>query len=366
MKIFDIRFLFIAFIIGLAMCGSVGFAESRSSENSIYNLSVPSKNDVLGFVVNTEGHQHVINIPVSQLLFDVTPHLDQNGHVHSFTMSQKPELIELYHKLGYGNNIDNVFIYPIFTQAAYNQRGFYDYYNNKCDSRCLTIPVPDEIQGKYSSSIAGAFVLTLLGYSQLTDIDIDKNPDILKQYNRVIVLHNEYVTKKEFDAITSHHDVVYLYPNALYAEVKTNYDADTITLVRGHGYPTPDISNGFGWKSTNSKYEYDAECDSWTFYASIENKTMLNCYPEYRALYDSELLRFLTIPDPTIIPYDVAQWLRFGNLQKAHTLLADFDVKGYNIPQWVSNPAIWLENGEITRQDFSHIITYLWENKIIK
>ena len=366
MKIFDIRFLFIAFIIGLATCGSVGFAESRSSENSIYNLSVPSKNDVLGFVVNTEGHQHVINIPVSQLLFDVTPHLDQNGHVHSFTMSQKPELIELYHKLGYGNNIDNVFIYPIFTQAAYNQRGFYDYYNNKCDSRCLTIPVPDEIQGKYSSSIAGAFVLTLLGYSQLTDIDIDKNPDILKQYNRVIVLHNEYVTKKEFDAITSHHDVVYLYPNALYAEVKTNYDADTITLVRGHGYPTPDISNGFGWKSTNSKYEYDAECDSWTFYASIENKTMLNCYPEYRALYDSELLRFLTIPDPTIIPYDVAQWLRFGNLQKAHTLLADFDVKGYYIPQWVSNPAIWLENGEITRQDFSHIITYLWENKIIK
>ena len=366
MRLFDIRFLFIVLISGLVSCGSFGFAESTSSENSTYNLTVPSKIDVLAFVVNTEGHQHIINIPVSELLFDVTPHLDQNGKVHSFTLTQKPNLMDLYHKLGYGNNADNVFIYPVLTQAAYNQNGFYDYYNKKCDSRCLTVPIPDKIKGIYSSSITGAFVLTLLGYSQLTDIDVDKNPDILKQYKRVIVLHNEYVTKKEFDAINGHTDVVYLYPNALYAEVKTNYDTNTISLVRGHGYPTSDITNGFGWKSSNSKFEYDAECDSWTFYVSIENKTMLNCYPEYRMLYDSELLRFLTIPDPTIISYDVAQWLRFGDLQRVHILLTDFDVKGDHIPEWVDNPAIWYENGQITRQDFSHLITYLWENKIIK
>jgi len=303
---------------------------------------------------------------MSKLLFDIIPHLDQNDKVRSFTMNQKPDLIELYNTLGYGSNTDNAFIYPIFTQAAYSQNGFYDYYNKKCDSKCLTVPIPNEIKGIYSSSITGAFVLAHLGYSQLNDIDVDKNPDILKQYKRVIVLHNEYVTKKEFDAITGHANVVYLYPNALYAEVKTDYDTDTITLVRGHGYPTLDISNGFGWKSTNSKYEYDAECDSWTFYTSIENKTMLNCYPEYRMLYDSELLRLLTIPDPTIIQYDVAQWLRFDKLQKTHTLLGDFDIKGDHIPQWVSQPAIWFENGEITREDFYHLITYLWENKIIK
>jgi hypothetical protein len=349
------------------MCGNVAFAESTSGNNSTtYNLPSPSPNEVLGFLVNTEGRQHVINIPVSELLFDVTPHLDQTGQVHSFTMTLKPEFIELYHKLGYGTNIDNAFIYPIFTQAAYNQSGFYDYYNKKCDSKCLTVHIPDKVRGAYSSSITGAFVLTLLGYSQLTDIDVDKNPDILKQYKRVIVLHNEYVSKKEFDAITSHPDVVYFYPNALYAEVKTDYDTNTITLVKGHGYPTPDISNGFGWKSTNSKYEYDAECDNWGYYASTENKTMLNCYPEYRILYDSELLRFLTIPDPTIIPYDVAQWLRFGTLQKANLLLGDFDINGDYIPQWVSQPAIWLINGEITREDFSHLLTYLEENKIIK
>ncbi|SMH72213.1 hypothetical protein [Candidatus Nitrosotalea okcheonensis] len=37
-------------------------------------------------------------------------------------------------------------------------------------------------------------------------------------------MHNEYVTKKEFDAITSHPDVIFLYPDALYAQVRTNYD----------------------------------------------------------------------------------------------------------------------------------------------
>ena len=67
----------------------------------------------------------------------------------------------------------------------------------------------------------------------MKDEDVDKNPDILKQYKRIIVLHNEYVTKKEFDAITSHPDVVFLYPNALYAQVEANYTSNTITLVHG-------------------------------------------------------------------------------------------------------------------------------------
>ncbi|MDE1727489.1 MAG: hypothetical protein KGH89_09565, partial [Thaumarchaeota archaeon] len=105
-----------------------------------------------------------------------------------------------------------------------------------------------------------AWVLKLLNYSYVKDQDVDKNPDILKQYKRVIILHNEYVTKKEFDAITSHPDVVFLYPNALYAQVQTNYDNDTITLVRGHGYPDSAIRNGFDWKYDNSRYEYDIDC----------------------------------------------------------------------------------------------------------
>ena len=57
------------------------------------------------------------------------------------------------------------------------------------------------------------------------------------------MLHNEYVTRTMFDAITSHPNVVYLSPNALYAEIEVDYDNDTITLIRGHNYPQPEIKN---------------------------------------------------------------------------------------------------------------------------
>jgi hypothetical protein len=61
-----------------------------------------------------------------------------------------------------------------------------------------------------------------------------------KYHDRVIVLPNEYVTKKEFDAIASHPDMIFLYPNALYAEVKTDYASNTITLVRGAWLSLPE------------------------------------------------------------------------------------------------------------------------------
>ena len=79
------------------------------------------------------------------------------------------------------------------------------------------------------------------------------------------MLHNEYVTEKEFDAITNYPKVVYLYPNALYAKVISNYDNNTITLIRGHEYPSPQIGNGFDWKFDNSVLEYDNSCADWKF-----------------------------------------------------------------------------------------------------
>ena len=102
------------------------------------------------------------------------------------------------------------------------------------------------------------------------------------------MLHNEYVTKEMFDAITSHPNVVYLYPNALYAEIEVNYDDDTISLIRGHNYPDPLIRNGFDWIYDNSLLEYNLECVDWKF-EPIPNGHMLNCYPEY-AMYSDELL----------------------------------------------------------------------------
>lgn len=183
-------------------------------------------------------------------------------------------------------------MYPIFTQAAYGEYGFYNYYDKECGKECLTITIPSGFTPTYSSSMGTSKVLPLLNYSRITDVDIDKNPDILKKYHKVIILHNEYVTKKEFDAITSHPHVIYLFPNALYAEVRTNYTDNTFTLVRGHGYPDSSIGNGFDWKYDNSNLEYDTTCNNMTL-ATIPNGKMLNCYPAYRSLFDKSFLEMI-------------------------------------------------------------------------
>ncbi len=184
-----------------------------------------------------------------------------------------------------GRNQHAVFIQPLFTQAAYGDNdplhgGFYDYYFKKCDQKCLTVPIPKIYNGSFVSSGEANESLIKEHYAHVTDVDVDKDPAILEKYHTVIVLHNEYVTKREFDAITHHPHVIYLYPNALFAQVRVDYNKNTITLVRGHWYPDSKIANGFGWKYDNTKFETDTSCTDPYFY-HIDNGEMLNCYPEY-------------------------------------------------------------------------------------
>ena len=104
------------------------------------------------------------------------------------------------------------------------------------------------------------------------------------------MLHNEYVTRTMFDAITSHPNVVYLYPNALYAEIEVNYTDETITLLRGHDYPDLGIANGFDWQFDNTHpYEYDDVCLGMEFYKTKDG-WMTNCYPENLFMANSEQL----------------------------------------------------------------------------
>ena len=125
-----------------------------------------------------------------------------------------------------------VVVFPLFTATAYANGGFYDYYAGKCDScTTTTIKVPELL---YTSSGNAIQAFDLLGYDVINDSILDQNPTILKKYDKVIILHNEYVTRAMFDAITSHPKVIYLYPNALYAEIDVNYKDNTITLIRGH------------------------------------------------------------------------------------------------------------------------------------
>jgi hypothetical protein len=178
---------------------------------------------------------------------------------------------------------------PLFTATAYKEPGFYTYYRGECDKSCLTRPISSEF--KPTSSIHGLQIFKLLGYDVITDLDVEHNPDILKQFDKIILLHNEYVTKKEFDAIISHPKVVYLYPNALYAEVRVNND-NTITLIRGHNYPEQSIRNGFDWIYDNSELEYDMDCSNMVF-NPVSNGIMLNCYPENEIMVNPQLLKII-------------------------------------------------------------------------
>jgi hypothetical protein len=205
----------------------------------------------------------------------------------------KNELTETYKEIGFLDQEPNAaFIVPIFTSTAYWEPSFYTYYRGECNTSCLTKKIEFDKPFGFSASANAIKILDLLGYDYLTDIDVDRNPSILQSYEKIIVLHNEYVTKTEFDAITNHPKVIFLAPNALYAEVKTDYQNNTITLIRGHNYPQSEIRNGFNWQFDNSEFEYNTHCENWKFY-EIENGVMLNCYPEYQIEVDKKLLKFI-------------------------------------------------------------------------
>jgi len=207
----------------------------------------------------------------------------------SFVLGLNPNKMDTYNEVAVWNDPQKtVVVYPYFTSIAYNEPGFYTYYRGECDD-CTTAKFAQPIP-MYTASGIGHQVLTLLGYPSITDADIDRDPSILQQFDKVIMLHNEYVTRTMFDAITNHPNVLYLYPNALYAEIEVDYINETITLIRGHNYPEPEIINGFDWEFDNTHpFEFDWECQSMEIY-KIKNGWMTNCYPENLFLKDTQQL----------------------------------------------------------------------------
>jgi hypothetical protein len=188
-----------------------------------------------------------------------------------------------------------VVIEPTFTIAAYQPHGFYDHYRNTCNTRCLTVrlkPAQYTYNMYYAGSSNAFQKIVSLGISDVvTDEQVTENPSILANYGKVIVLHNEYVTQAEFDAITHHPHVLYLYPNALYALVSYNPSADIITLERGHGYNG--VRNAFNWPpSMSTKDEYNTSCNNWQL-EKAANGSVLDCYPEFDILHDAKLLSMI-------------------------------------------------------------------------
>lgn len=210
------------------------------------------------------------------------------------TFGLKSDLTETYNQIGVFDQEEKpLVIIPTFTASAYASFGFYDYYNEECGEQCLTTKIVSEDNLDYTSSANGVKILNLLGYDSISDLELHKNPSILNNYDKIIVLHNEYVSKIMFDALTLHKNVVFLYPNALYAEIEIDIPNNQITLIRGHGYPESTIVNGFNWENENTHpYEFDKECNNFEFY-KISNGFMLNCYPEQAIWQNSLLLKAL-------------------------------------------------------------------------
>jgi len=222
---------------------------------------------------------------------------DGNQVWQSLLLGLNPNKMDMYNEVAVWNDPQKtVVVYPYFTFIAYNEPGFYTYYRGECDSCTTTKFVPPTLfYNEYVTSGIGHQALTLLGYPTITDTDIDQNPGILQHFDKVIMLHNEYVTRAMFDAITNHPNVIYLYPNALYAEIEVNYIDETITLIRGHNYPELEITNGFDWEFDNTHpYEFDSECFDMKFY-EIQNGWMSTCYPENVFVRGEQLFQLLKV-----------------------------------------------------------------------
>nr|AIF08269.1 hypothetical protein [uncultured marine thaumarchaeote KM3_28_B05] len=207
-------------------------------------------------------------------------------------------LEETYEQISFHDEINKpVVVIPTFTASAYGYNAFYTFYAGNCDETCLTTNITNEINDfSFTSSINAIIILDLLGYDSITDRQLHNNPSALDEYDSVVVLHNEYVSRTMFNAITSHENVIFLYPNALYAQVDVDTTNNLITLVRGHNYPENHIINGFDWKNENTHpYEYDTECENWEFYPTkgTPNGYMLNCYPEHIIWKDELFLKTL-------------------------------------------------------------------------
>ena len=252
-------------------------------------VSLPEKSNSMSNYLQSMSNTHIIPVNLGSTYFEtyVTKSDYDRGNGQIITPSQgvRLELTEL----GNSTLIDplkpndgTVVIYPIFTSTAYFEPGFYTYFRGDCDESCVTDISFENFTFSYTSSGLTAQILYHMGYDFLTDIEVDQNPELLQNYDTVILLHNEYVTKKAFDAITSHPNLIFLAPNALYAEIDVNYDDNTMTLIRGHQYPPPENpANGFDYAIEQEfhHYEYDTKCENWEF-IEIENGFHLNCYPE--------------------------------------------------------------------------------------
>ena len=191
-----------------------------------------------------------------------------------------------------GPNQTSIVIIPIMTASAYSKGGFYDYYEGRCGTECLTVKINQGLDLHGHASGHTKLALEILDYGFINDYILDymlqSDPHYLDQYDKVIVLHSEYVTQAVFDALQHHKKVIYLAPNALHAKVTVN--KGVMTLVQGHSYNNK--YNGFDWPYDNTAQEYENTCKDWKF-VPLPNGYQLNCNGEESIYRNFDLLKEL-------------------------------------------------------------------------
>lgn len=147
------------------------------------------------------------------------------------------------------------FVEPTFTEAAYNEDGFYYFYFKynhveegvpvTTDLNYMTGQIPREIDNRYFEPILERVKAEPNAQvSMIKDQDVHAGilfgPDGSRAYDVLILLHNEYVTQEGYDQfksfVNSGGTIVFIDPNIFYAEVKYDEDTCIVTLVKGHDW----------------------------------------------------------------------------------------------------------------------------------
>jgi hypothetical protein len=178
---------------------------------------------------------------------------------------------------------------PVFTKAAYRPGGWYD---NPFITE-IKLQGPDSWRTYYGGSVNGLIALNETGMvDTTTDVEVTLHPELLKAYDKVILLHNEYVTKTEYYAIMNHSNVFYAYPNALHRFVTfkgnvTPYgESGTISLI---GYTSDPYSSSI-WGHVN---EFVSCVHHPIKIVKYPNGSGLSCYPERLLAQDTKQVSVL-------------------------------------------------------------------------
>jgi len=232
-------------------------------------------------------------------------------------------------------------IKPTFTAAAYH-KSFYNFYfiysslplharnNITSDLNLLSSEITNQITGS-SSDFSIDYLTQHLNTSNsnvhvLTDADADNVNSLFfnngtNKYDIIILGHQEYVTQHEYDNlkhfVSNGGTLVLMDGNVFIAEVKYDRNAQTITLVKGHGWA---YNGKSAWKSVRERWKNETSqwigSNSFCFSCSV---TFANDPFQYR--HHEE--QFLTNPnDIVLLNYHASTSIK----QMVHPLIATYEL----------------------------------------